>query len=195
MITPTDEEADEFIYESNKIEREYSQKAFEDAKQAWVTGVLNFKKDFSIDLICGIHRRLMKRLNPKIAGNIRDIPVYVGNSKGYRECMKPELIRGELQKLVDKWSNRDNYLKKAGAHSGKLDLKRKEEFVKQWHVEFEHTHPFEDGNGRTGRILMNLQRLTLGLPLLIIHEGEEQFEYYKWFKEVEKKKEIKKKSK
>ena len=44
-------------------------------------------------------RRLMKRLNPKIAGKIRTIPVYVGNSKGYRECLKPELIREELRFL------------------------------------------------------------------------------------------------
>jgi hypothetical protein len=30
---------------------------------------------------------------------------------------------------------------------------------------------------------MNVQRLMIGLPLLIIHEGEEQFSYYKWFKQ------------
>jgi hypothetical protein len=58
----------------------------------------------------------------------------------------------------------------------------KEVFIKQWHINFEGIHPFEDGNGRIGRILMNLQRLSVGLPILIIHEGEEQFEYYKWFK-------------
>jgi len=52
----------------------------------------------------------------------------------------------------------------------------------EFYIEFEEIHPFEDGNGRTGRILMNLQRIKLGLSLLIIHEGKEQMEYYKWFK-------------
>ena len=54
---------------------------------------------------------------------------------------------------------------------------------KRTHIDFEQLHPFEDGNGRVGRILYNIHRVTLGLPIHIIHEGEEQMEYYKWFKE------------
>ena len=54
--------------------------------------------------------------------------------------------------------------------------------IKDWHIQFEHIHPFEDGNGRVGRILMNLQLLNEGLPILVIHQGEEQKRYYKWFK-------------
>jgi Fic family protein len=177
IIEPTDEQVEEFLRESNAIEREYSNEAFEDAKQAWITGVLNAKDDFSIDLMCGIHRRLMKRLNPKIKGNIRTVPVYVGNSKSYRECLKPKLIRGELKKLFDSWNNTKEKLKE-------MPDSTKEAFVKEWHIRFEGIHPYIDGNGRTGRILMNLQRLMLGLPILIIHEGKEQMDYYKWFKEL-----------
>ena len=172
---PTDEEVKEFLKESNAIEREYSEIALQDANQAWVIAVLNFKDDFSIDLICGIHRRLMKRLNPKIAGNIRKIKIYVGNRINYRECLKPELIHERLEKLIKAWNKNKENLKE-------MPDSTKEAFIKQWHIDFEGIHPFEDGNGRTGRIIMNLQRLSMRLPLLIIHEGEEQFEYYKWFK-------------
>lgn len=172
MIQPTDKEVDEFLRESNAIEREYSKQAFDDAKQAWITGVLNAKNDFSIDLMLGIHRRLMKRLNPNIAGKIRTVPIYVGSSKGYKECLKPELIKEELRLLFN-----------PGIYPT-----LSEETIKTWHIKFESIHPFKDGNGRTGRILMNLQRLKIGLPLLIIHEGDEQFKYYKWFKEDEKNK-------
>jgi len=37
------------------------------------------------------------------------------------------------------------------------------------------------GNGRVGRILYNIHRLLLGLPIHVIHEGKEQKEYYTWF--------------
>ena len=51
------------------------------------------------------------------------------------------------------------------------------------HVKYEKIHPFADGNGRTGRMFMNWTRLKRNNePLLIIHEGEEQREYYGWFK-------------
>ena len=53
--------------------------------------------------------------------------------------------------------------------------------AKDTHIMFENIHPFEDSNGRTGRILYNIHRLNLGLPIHIIHEGDEQMEYYKWF--------------
>jgi len=174
--TPTDEEVKEFLKESNAIEREYSDIALQDANQAWITGVLNARNDFSIELMCGIHRRLMKRLNPKIAGHIREVPVYVGNSTGYRECLKPELIREELKKLFDGWNNTKEKLKE-------MSDSTKEMFVKEWHIKFEGVHPFEDSNGRTGRILMNLQRLSLNLPLLIIYD-KEKGDYYQWFKEL-----------
>jgi Fic family protein len=179
-IKPTNENANEFLRESNAIEREYSDEAFEDAKQAWITGVLNAKDDFSINLMLALHRRLMKRLNPKIAGHIREVPVYVGNYKSFRECLKPELIRKELKKLFDKWNENKETIKE-------MPTSTKEMFVKEWHVRFEGIHPFEDGNGRTGRMLMNLQRLMVGLPILIIHEGPEQFQYYKWFKKEDEK--------
>jgi len=168
----------EFLKESNKIEQEYSEEALEDAILAWkYAKKLNFKSPYNLTKseIQQVHKRLMKRLNPRIAGIIRTVPVYVGNSKGYRECMKPELIKERLQKLTEIWNKERGFIK-----SYKGD-KRKENLIKIWHVSFENIHPFEDGNGRTGRILMNIQRLKIGLPLLIIHTGQEQQDYYKWF--------------
>jgi Fic family protein len=34
--------------------------------------------------------------------------------------------------------------------------------IATFHLEFEHIHPFEDGNGRTGRLIMNYQLLQNG---------------------------------
>ena len=62
-----------------------------------------------------------------------------------------------------------------------------EEYAKHVHVMFENVHPFEDGNGRTGRILYNLHRLKLGLPIHIImadwpKKDGQQRAYYEWFR-------------
>lgn len=46
-----------------------------------------------------------------------------------------------------------------------------------FHVKFENIHPFADGNGRTGRLLMNYLLVINGHPPIIIHE-EDKKTYY-----------------
>lgn len=160
-----------FLRESNAIEGEFSEVAFQDAQQAWTCGLIILKSEqLSVDLICAIHRRLMKRLNSDIAGKIRNVPVYIG---GERRDQSKLQIDKELRLLVNEWNMKFRHYVGGGSEA--------EKFVKRWHIAFEKTHPFCDGNGRIGRILMNLQRLYLGLPLLIIYDKEKR-EYYKWFK-------------
>jgi len=157
---PTEKEV-EFLDHSNRIEREYSDVARDDSFSAW-----NLAKCHShmIDVITIslIHFELMKTLNFRIAGKYRDCRVMVSGE----ECLQPDLISEHLFKWVLVYSKANT-----------------EETIKKAHVEFEKIHPFEDGNGRTGRIIMNVQRIKAGLPLIIIHEGKEQQEYYQWFKE------------
>ena len=40
------------------------------------------------------------------------------------------------------------------------------------HNDFERVHPYLDGNGRTGRLLLNLLLVRLGLPPAIVFKNE-----------------------
>jgi len=160
----------EFLKESNAIEREYSDRALSDSITAWRyvhKKVIKDNEPIGKEIILGIHKRLMKNLNLRIAGKFRKVRVGVMTKEGFKEAISYSEISQELKDLC--------------SHSFYPTLSEGQ--IKRWHIQFEHIHPFEDGNGRTGRILMNIQRLKIGLPLLIIHEGKEQMEYYKWFKD------------
>ena len=168
------EEEIEFLENSNWIEREYSDEAMEDAIEAWkfAKQCMDNGSEIDVQMIRLIHKRLMKRLNKRIAGKIRTCPVYVGNSREYRECLKPEKIKDSLHRWLSDANIKFLHTPKNVAV----------EQIENIHVKFEKIHPFEDGNGRVGRILMNLQRIRSCMSIAIIHEGLEQFEYYKWFK-------------
>jgi Fic family protein len=69
----------------------------------------------------------------------------------------PEKVDEEMKKLIN-WYNK---------------VKEKEHPIKiasEFHGKFERIHPFEDGNGRTGRIIINAMLLEVGYPPIIIRK-------------------------
>lgn len=52
----------------------------------------------------------------------------------------------------------------------------------RFHIEFEGIHPFIDGNGRTGRMLVNLELMKAGYPPIAI-KFTEKMTYYDAFDE------------
>jgi Fic family protein len=71
----------------------------------------------------------------------------------------------EVPALVRHWINDAQALSAAGEAAITEDLAR-------LHARFEQIHPFLDGNGRTGRLAMNLLLVRLGLPPAIIYKGD-----------------------
>jgi Fic family protein len=167
----------EFLHHSNLIENVDNDDADIDARAAWDYAMS--LKEMDVKGILQIHRILMARLNLRIAGKIRHCDVWIGGKK--KKFITTYLIEQNLG-MVCALMNHDT--------SGGLDLvvnrqtkKGKENLAQETHVMFEDIHFAEDGNGRTGRILYNWHRLKLGLPIHVIHAGEEQQNYYLWFKD------------
>lgn len=149
----------EFIIESNAIEGEHSLVALYDSLSAWQRG--EHVKGIAVSDILDLHYDIMKTIYPRVAGNIRTVAVTVGGKLCPLPALLPSLLRDWVQKFA-----------KAKTASK----------IIQGYAAFEKIHPFEDGNGRVGRMIMNLQLVREKLPLSIIHRGIEQQEYYKLFK-------------
>ncbi len=69
----------------------------------------------------------------------------------------PEKVDEEINKLIDWYTSYEDKI-----HPLKL--------ASEFHARFEQIHPFEDGNGRTGRVLLNAILLQKGYPPIIIRK-------------------------
>ena len=90
----------------------------------------------------------------------------VENLAGDRETVHPDEVREEMKKLLT------NYLKK--------DNHSFEEIV-AFHVEFERIHPFQDGNGRVGRLIAFKECLKNNIVPFIILDSKKMY-YYRGLK-------------
>ena len=98
-------------------------------------------------------------------GVYRRVPVRIMGAK--HEPVQPYLIQPEMERLLE------NYRNSAGHIITRLA---------RFHIEFEAIHPFIDGNGRTGRLLVNLELMKAGYPPIDIKFAD-RIAYYNAFDE------------
>lgn len=172
-IIPTDTIIDQFIRESNAIENVYDDQSHIDATHAYRYIMSITPSKLNESHIKQTHGILMRNKTHELSqcdiGNFRTESVYIGNRMGKPWYVVPELI--------EQWV-RD--MKTTIAVSAGVFERDRISLCREFHVRYEHIHPFIDGNGRTGRIFYNYHRIHMGLPIEIIRERN-KIEYYQWF--------------
>lgn len=156
----------EALTHSNYIEKEYSLKGLRQSIRAfeYLDDILFGLGIIKSGNILTAHGIMMDGLMPKgyKPGVFRNCAVTIGGR------IYPDIGPDRIEEQVEEWGE------KVCCKTNSIDIVK-------LHIEFEKIHPFVDGNGRMGRILMLLRELQCGSELTVIHEGKEQFEYYEWF--------------
>ncbi len=133
------------------------------------------KKPLTKESILEYHRLAMQH-KPKMAGKIRTEGVYIKGNLNFKVSKVLE-IEPQLDKLLERYND---FIKKKNP-----SVKEIINFSAYFHNEFQHIHPFLDGNSRTTRLLTFHLLRSHGIPILDIPFGllDEYLSYTKGSKE------------
>ncbi|MBV8820428.1 MAG: Fic family protein [Acidobacteriaceae bacterium] len=99
-----------------------------------------------------LHRLVMQRSNPDIAGSYASLPRYVRTETGRHAFPAPALVPALMKEFASWLAAAPGTPESAfDAHRRLVDI-----------------HPYNDGNGRTARLLMNLLLIRGGFPPIAI---------------------------
>jgi len=127
--------------------------------------MLKTKENLSERLFLDWHENIFRETKPDIAGRFRSYPVRVG------PYVAPD------------WHKLETLIKQLTVFVNESSL-NSVEVAARAHYMFEKIHPFGDGNGRIGRLLMNYVLWKNGYPMLIIEYAKRK-SYYKALERTE----------
>jgi len=114
----------------------------------YVQEIAKKEVELSETVIKNIHALVLMN-RPEDKGVYRRIPVRIMGA--YTEPVQPYLIEPKMAELIATNEARRNEMTTV-------------ERIARFHLEFEGIHPFIDGNGRTGRLILNLELIRNGFP-------------------------------
>lgn len=158
-----------------EVSRDVSvREVFEAKNLARVVGFVRTKsqeKEVDKEMILLLHQMLIGGIDDSIAGRFRKKGEYV--RVGTHVAPAPEHVERMIETILTEY----------GSDLAAYFVDK----IAKFHLDFETIHPFNDGNGRIGRIIMNYQLQRLGFPSVIIRNKEKK-DYYKSFREYRDKK-------
>lgn len=124
------------------------------------------EEELSEKKILFLHEMLIGTIDESISGRFRKEHEYV--RVGTHIAPSPEHIERMIEEaLIQYSSDNETYF---------IDK------IANFHLRFETIHPFNDGNGRIGRVIINYQLHRIGFPGIIIRDKEKKL-YYRSFEE------------
>ena len=171
--TLTLEETEKILLEQRLSRNVSLREVFEAKNLARVTDYQRHRireTELSKDLIRLLHQMLMGGIADAIAGRFRREGEYV--RVGNHIAPAPEHVERMIEETFLEYSS--------DLSSYFLDK------IARFHLDFETIHPFCDGNGRMGRVIINFQLLKLGVPPIIIRNKEKEI-YYQAFRDYSQK--------
>lgn len=126
---------------------------------AFIEKELRSGRELSESFIKDIHEKTALDCQPRIRGSYRVAPVYIRGS--LTEPAEPIQIRELMPTLLYVYENSEAHpIAKAAA----------------FHAMFENIHPFQDGNGRTGRLILNYMLQKDGYPPIALkHDAKQDY--------------------
>lgn len=171
--TLTLEETEKILLQID-LDRFISEREIFEAKNlARVVSYINKKakeQELNLDLILALHKMLISNIRDDIAGRFRKENEYV--RVGNYIAPAPKEIRNLLEKMLIEYNtaSHENIIKR----------------IAKLHLNFEHVHPFIDGNGRIGRVINNFLLIREGFVPINIKFIDRK-KYYEAFREFDAK--------
>ena len=128
----------------------------------FVSELVKEKVPISEHIIKQIHFLVLAD-KPEDRGVYRRVPVHIMGAQ--HEPVQPYLIAPRMEQLLFAYQDSTEHIVTKLA---------------RFHIEFEGIHPFIDGNGRTGRLLVNLELMKAGYPPIDIKFAD-RIAYYDAF--------------
>ncbi|MDR3152208.1 MAG: Fic family protein [Bifidobacteriaceae bacterium] len=165
-------ETEKILLEQAVMKETSLRETYEAVNLARIIRYLYKKPNFELSIknIELLHQMLLGGINDSYAGRVRAEGEYV--RVGSYIAPAPQKVKLLLNNLIIQFN--------ANLKIADLSATNIVKLITNFHLEFENIHPFNDGNGRIGRVLINLQLLGFGFPPIIIPFKSKQIDYYSY---------------